>query len=82
MRMRLTAIIIFASMCFARVDVVAEDSNMRLVPWERGVSVQPIGTPDMKVYLWFYEWHMFDAVNRGQHTRGAWKNRINSLPLA
>ena len=29
----------------------------------------------MRVYLWFYEWHMFDAVTPGQHTRGNWKNR-------
>ncbi len=78
MRMRLSVIIIFifASLCFSRVNAVAEDSNMRLVPWERGVSVQPLSAPDMKVYLWFYEWQMFDAVNQGQHTRGAWKNRI------
>ncbi|MDP6553939.1 MAG: hypothetical protein QGF59_31415 [Pirellulaceae bacterium] len=76
MRMRLMVNIIFATLCFACVNVVAQDSNMRLASWERGVSVQPISEPDMRVYLWFYEWHMFDAVNRGQHTRGAWKNRI------
>ena len=76
MCLRLLAMIVFASLCFARDSVVAEDSNMRLAPWERGVSVQANGAPDMKVYLWFYEWHMFDAVKRGQHTRGAWANRM------
>ncbi len=76
MRKRPLAIIAFAGMCFACLNGLAEESNMRLAPWERGVSVRPISTPDMKVYLWFYEWHMFDAVKRGQHTRGAWTNRI------
>jgi hypothetical protein len=76
MRMRLTAMIVLATICFVDGSVVADDSNMLLARWERGVSVQPIKAPDMKVYLWFYEWHMFDAVDRGQHTRGAWNNRI------
>lgn len=23
-------------------------------------------------YLWFYEWHLFDAVDKGEHTAGSW----------
>jgi hypothetical protein len=30
----------------------------------------------MRVYLWFYEWHMFGAVEPGQHTGGTWENEI------
>jgi hypothetical protein len=42
----------------------------KLRTWERGVSVES-ETPDkLTVYLWFYEWNMFDAVNPGQHTPG------------
>ncbi len=49
--------------------------DIRLSEWERGVSIDSTRQPDMRVYLWFYEWHMFDAVTPGQHTRGNWKNR-------
>ncbi len=75
---RRAAMVVFvlAGICFACIDGLAQESNLRLAGWERGVSVQPLRTPDMKVYLWFYEWHMFDAVTKGQHTRGAWMNQI------
>lgn len=72
----LITMIALAGACSVHVGARAEESNMRLASWERGVSVQPIDAPDMKVYLWFYEWNMFDAVEKGQHTRGAWTNRI------
>jgi hypothetical protein len=55
--------------------------DIRLSEWERGVSVDSTGQPDMRVYLWFYEWHMFDAVTPGQHTRGNWTNRAEVSPL-
>jgi hypothetical protein len=42
----------------------------RLRTWERGLAVEP-GAPGSPVlYLWFYEWNMFDAVRSGQHTQG------------
>lgn len=75
MHKQLVATIVFAGIGFPWV-CCAEKTNMRLAPWERGVSVRPFSSPDMKVYLWFYEWHMFDAVERGQHTRGTWTNRV------
>ena len=55
--------------------------DIRLSEWERGVSVDSTGQPDMRGYLWFYEWHMFDAVTPGQHTRGNWTNRAEVSPL-
>ena len=71
-----TVIVALAGISLTRVSCLAEQSNVRLLPWQRGVSMQPTSAPDMKMYLWFYEWHMFDAVKKGQHTRGTWANEI------
>lgn len=55
----------------------ADDASaVRLSAWDRGVSVDSLQQPDMRVYLWFYEWHMFGAFEPGQHTGGTWENRI------
>jgi len=45
----------------------------RLVEWERGVAVEPRGNPGMTMYLWFYEWNMFEAMAPGPHTHGTYK---------
>jgi hypothetical protein len=45
----------------------------RLVEWERGVAVEPRDDPGMKMYLWFYEWNMFEAMAPGPHTHGTYK---------
>lgn len=39
--------------------------------WERGVAVHSATEEDVAMYLWFYEWHLFDAVEKGEHTRGS-----------
>jgi hypothetical protein len=39
--------------------------------WERGIALEAREQPGMAMYLWFYEWNMFDAVARGQHTPGS-----------
>ena len=44
---------------------------LRLRLWERGIVVQSATDMDRFAYLWFYEWHMFDAVAEGEHTRGS-----------
>lgn len=51
--------------------------NVKLAEWERGVYVESEARSDMRAFLWFYEWTMFDAVNRGQHTRGDWTNEVS-----
>ena len=51
-------------------------AQTRLSQWDRGVSVDSTDQADMRVYLWFYEWHMFGAMKPGQHTNGTWKNRV------
>jgi len=50
--------------------------NTRLSEWSRGVSVDSVDRPDMRMYLWFYEWHIFGAMRPEQHSRGAWDNKI------
>ena len=48
------------------------EPNVRLFEWERGFYVQTLEHDDMPVYLWFYEWNMFEAIEPGQHTRGTY----------
>lgn len=38
--------------------------------WERGFLISPQDHPEMRMFVWFYEWHMFDAVLPGIHTHG------------
>ncbi|MBN1676042.1 MAG: hypothetical protein JXR37_33670 [Kiritimatiellae bacterium] len=40
--------------------------------WERGLAFWPTEAAGVRLYLWFYEWHLFDAVRAGQHTGGYW----------
>lgn len=48
----------------------SKTTNTLLAPWQRGINVRVKGQPEMKVWFWFYEWTMFDAINQGQHTGG------------
>lgn len=59
---------------FARADDPLP--NTRLSEWSRGVSVDSVARPDMRMYLWFYEWNMFGAVRPEQHSRGVWENEV------
>ena len=38
--------------------------------WRRGFSFTPQDREDLSMYIWFYEWNMFEAVHPGQHTGG------------
>ena len=49
--------------------------NVRLSKWQRGLSVDSTVRPDMRMYLWFYEWQLFDAIEKGQMTHGVWTGR-------
>jgi hypothetical protein len=53
--------------------------TVKLWDWERGIAVESRQQPDMAVFLWFYEWNMFDAVKKGEHTAGAfkWPRQVN-----
>jgi len=45
---------------------------LELSRWERGIRVASRSDAALFAYLWFYEWHLFDAVARGEHTAGSW----------
>ena len=46
----------------------------KVFEWERGIAVESREQKDMAVFLWFYEWNMFDAVKKGEHTQGTFKH--------
>jgi len=51
------------------------DDMMKLTKWERGIKIESRFNPNLFAFLWFYEWHLFDAVRKGEHTPGTfdWK---------
>jgi hypothetical protein len=75
MRLRFRLKLLSAIATFFVLAFPAE-AQTRLSQWDRGISVDSGERADMRVYLWFYEWHMFGAMEPGQHTNGTWKNRI------
>ena len=56
------------------------DQLMKLTEWERGVKVESRTDKAGFAYFWFYEWHLFDAVAKGEHTHGTheWPWKVNA----
>ena len=56
------------------------ENLIRLRLWDRGVKVESRHDSAGFAYLWFYEWHLFDAVKSGEHTPGTsnWKWQVDS----
>lgn len=54
------------------VGCASRQPNIRLFDWQRGIGLESRARPGMTMYLWFYEWNMFDAVEVGQHTHGGY----------
>lgn len=52
----------------------------QLVEWERGIALKIPGAEAADMYLWFYEWNMFEAMQAGSHTHGTYKleRKINA----
>jgi hypothetical protein len=46
---------------------------LQIFEWERGFGLRVPGQPAAEMYLWFYEWNMFEAMAPGQHTQGTYK---------
>jgi hypothetical protein len=69
----LSSILLLTAGCATR------EPNVRLFDWERGVGVESLEQPDMAMYLWFYEWNMFEAVQPGEHTNGDYKRFAHEL---
>lgn len=45
----------------------------KIFEWERGFGLRIPGEPAAEMFLWVYEWNMFEAMNAGQHTHGTYK---------
>jgi hypothetical protein len=41
--------------------------------WSRGLSIASRENPDMRTFLYFFEWHMFDAILPGMHTQAFYR---------
>ncbi len=54
-------------------SIAAQEPNVKLWEWEKGFAVESLTQPNMTVYLWFYEWNMFEARQKGEHTSGTYK---------
>ncbi len=71
------ALIILVAIPIAASAQAAGDApvkpGVKLWEWEKGFAVESLKQPDMTVYLWFYEWNMFDARQKGMHTGGSYK---------
>ncbi len=58
-------------------DNLKDEALLQLSKWDRGIAVTSPKLKEMTVYIWFYEWNMFDAMQEGQNTRGTYKNEIS-----
>jgi hypothetical protein len=65
--------IAFVLVCLGSPARAQPDAKLRLFEWERGVGFASPLDRDMRVYLWFYEWNMFEARRAGQHTPGTYQ---------
>lgn len=54
-------------------DRTKSESVLKLTKWDRGIKVESRIDKNGSAYLWFYEWHLFDAVKKGEHTPGSSK---------
>ena len=52
--------------CFAEED----GRLMKLSPVKGGIKVESLNGEQGYAFLWFYEWHMFDAVKKEAHSKG------------
>jgi hypothetical protein len=57
-----------------------EAATTTLFEWERGIAIESPKQKGMAIFLWFYEWNMFEAVHAGEHTNGTFKlpRRMNA----
>jgi hypothetical protein len=60
---------VFSSKCLAQEAKMEE--LLKLTKWERGIKVESRRDKTGFAYFWFYEWHLFDAVTKGEHTHGS-----------
>ena len=62
------------------VPLARAQQPLRLFEWERGIGFEAADQQEMRVYLWFYEWNMFEARQPGEHTPSTyrWPRQVNA----
>lgn len=64
-------LLLCASACSAEpTKEAAGVSKVKLAEWYRGVSLTAPDDPEMTLYLWFYEWNVFNAAVPTRHSPG------------
>lgn len=43
---------------------------IKLSEWSRGIKLESSSDQNLFAFFWFYEWYLFDAVTKGEHTPG------------
>jgi hypothetical protein len=79
----LILITIIVQCIFSSISIAQETDLkklMKLTKWERGIKVESRRYKKGFAYFWFYEWHLFDAVTKGEHTQGSrsWKWTVDA----
>ena len=64
---------VLALSVLANIGCVSHGAKLALREWERGIAVAPLEQATMAMYLWFYEWNLFGAVNEAEHTPGGFR---------
>ncbi len=59
---------LFALLVSLPKNLPAAGGKLLLESWRQGIVVYPRDKQEMKMFLWFYEWNLFGAVNPGHHT--------------
>ncbi|UCG50249.1 MAG: hypothetical protein JSU94_10740 [Phycisphaerales bacterium] len=82
-RQRLISAMIFVQFALSSTCVgrgANAETLMKLTKWERGLKVESRTDKAGFAYFWFYEWHLFDAITKGEHTHGShnWKWNVNA----
>lgn len=62
----------------ALAQVYKDGDLIILSKWDRGIKLQSKKDTSGYAYFWFYEWHLFDAVKKGEHTNGSWEWKWNT----
>jgi len=53
---------------------------VELFEWERGIGLRTLAAEPASMFLWFYEWRLFDALEPGQITRAEfdWPREVSA----
>jgi hypothetical protein len=70
--MRIVLAIFLTALACSHLGVTAEPRFCRLSEWQKGIRFDSPAQKDMAIFLWFYEWNMFEAIRCGTHTNGTW----------